>query len=232
VILFRRYVIGCVLLVFVLVCLKSSRNIVSLNSSARAQYIGSHSAIENFILPKPGRRGRSLRGFVVSSLRLIVLANFAITISWSSLYLISRFVSAISMGSYGSAVVMGFLVLGALYAALLGSMCVSIMVIEKYFPEIRVQGHAKRMLTSMNNTVTNLIGVDKDGTEGEEDTTVNLADTRHEELLSRLESLERALTDATRLTPPCSEDDSDEFDGYDEVDDINGSFIGPRTSAI
>jgi hypothetical protein len=142
---------------------------------------------------------------------------------WSTLYIISRFVSAISMERYIGAVVFGVVALGAVYSAIASFMCFAVMIIDKYIADTYMQASAKRMLNFMNTTLISIAGVDKDNTEGGKIRTTNIDEKRHQELVSRLDSLESELADISTW----GHGSGDELDDYDvcddEADDLKGS---------
>jgi hypothetical protein len=156
--------------------------------------------------------------------KLIGAASFSAAMLWSTLFIISRFASAISMKSAAGIITFGILTVFSAYPTLVAYMTFTLFFFDTFAPDTRMQASARTALEWLHSTTIKLTGVDRDDTEGRELVSANAEEKRHEQVMSRLDALERTQEDAMLWSNQgCGESDDD---GDDVAEDVTGSFIG------
>jgi hypothetical protein len=180
--------------------------------------------LQEFFFPKAENFKFSFRNLFIFIAKLIGAASSAAAVLWSTLFIISRFASAISMKSAAGIITFGILTVFSAYPAMVAHISCTLLVLDTFAPDTRMQASARTALEWLHIAMVKLTGVDRDDTEGRELVSANAEEKRHEQVMSRLDALERTLEDAVLWgNQECGESDDD---SDDVAEDVTGSFIG------
>jgi ABC-type multidrug transport system fused ATPase/permease subunit len=180
--------------------------------------------VQEFYFPKVDNFKFSFRNLFIFIAKLTGAVSFSAAVLWSTLFIISRFASAISIKSAAGIITFGILTVLSAYPAMVAYMTFTLLFLDTFAPDTRMQVSALTALEWLHSTMVKLTGVDRDDTEGRELVSVNAEEKRHEQVMSRLDALERTLEDSMLWgNQRCGESDDD---GNDVAEDVTGSFIG------
>jgi hypothetical protein len=175
-------------------------------SRARVQFVASHAAMENLLLPNVHEQdmpesatASAFRHYYLprQGLRWLVVLTFLLSTVWISMYLIINLVN--EKGGIGGSIVWGFLCIPMVYNLWVTYYFTVVVSIGQAIPNGRCKSKVKEKLEQFNNCISHAIstyvfGIDTNDTEhGEVAPRARHVD---DDLVARLERIEKTLEKA------------------------------------